>query len=274
MTNIPKRRKQIAMRPDANRAWLQNQLLNEIGNTGTYRAAIVADLRPLYKACLPEGESRLSLSGIEMQIFDSEDLGNDVSKLTAYTEALNQFVSKTLGLTYQGEAAQWVLQAIHDHIAEPRLSSPVIAHATFPFWREISVNVHVDDFHARAEVIGHDGQVAEAFEIEAPFMTVFDQWGEFMQQACSMFIGQLEAIRAEMGIDLDESEAFRRIGGLQHQQESIKRIARLNMMPRHRRNAALRSDLGAANERSEKEHIRTVSDVIGLDSPFIRKQKK
>lgn len=276
MSSVTNRR-QIPIRPDANRAWLQNALLAAIGKTGTYQNAITADLRPMYRAVedvVSSDRLPLELSDLEIEIEDAVDTGVDASIVEGYLGTLDRLVGRTLGLTSQGSPAPWVRHAVHRHVTHPSDTAPFVLFATFPFWREISINVHVDDFLARAEAVNHIGDVSERVEVEAPMWTAFSDWASFTKQAVAMFIGQLEQVRAEMFEDLDNADAIRRLGGLQHQGETVERIARLCMTPRRDRNASLLSDDRVENVKSEKEHIRTVCALITLDSPFSRRQKK
>lgn len=271
MSSIPNRR-QIPIRPDMNRGELQNLLLGEIAKTGTYKNSVVADLRPKLQKI--RQTSHDSVSNIDMAIEDGLDRDEDVATLVAYVTALDQFVGKTLGLTYQGAPAPWAREAIHYHITHPNWPRPSVAVGYFPFWRDFTVDVRVTDLYARAEVFSHEGERVDEMEVNAPTWTAFDDWACFTEQSVAMFKRHLERIRAEMLDDFARSGANKRLAGLAHQQKTIERLARICMASRRNWSTELHRDGDVENERSEKQHIRSVCALIMIDSPFSRGQKK
>jgi hypothetical protein len=188
--------------------------------------------------------------------------------------ALDRLVGNTLGLTYQGEPAAWVREAIHHHVTNPVWSQPTVDVAYFPFSRDMAFNVQVTDFYARVKVLGHAGEHLDSLEIEAPVGTAFDRWDDFIEEAIAMFTGHLDRIKSEMLGDLDQDGPRKRLGGLDHQKKSIIRIARVCMAGSNSRDGALHRDDDIQKIESEKQHIRKMCALMLIDSPFSPEPKK
>lgn len=276
--------KEIPIRRESQRTRLQNLLLAEIADTGTYQNSLVADLRPMLGRVREahdwfQGKPQLSDIEAEIESQRLEQLHDQYAtvvdaRLTAYVDALDRFTGDTLGLRYRDEPALWARQAIHFHVETPASPVPIVIGATWEFWRDLTISVRVTDGYARAEARDHFGNAVDRLEINAPVWTSFNDWNEFTEGAVRLFRKHLNHVKDEAREEYGAQGMYRRLAGLIHEDETVQRLAKVLMVPAQERTAKLLDDQKIVNLRSEKQRIRNLCALIDLDSPFQRKQKK
>lgn len=275
--------REIPVRKEFRSAELQNLLLFEVANTGTYQNTMIKDLRPLLDRVREAHEwfrGKPELAAIEAeidlqhQVLELEGEGEIDPRLTRYIEFLDSFTGETLGLRHNDQAAYWAREAIHWHALTPALIWPMTVGASWSFWRDLSISVRVTDGYARAEARDHFGNVVDHVEFNAPAGTSFNEWSDFTKASLTLFSKHLSRLQEEARAEYGAQGMYRRMGGLKSEAESVKRLVKLIMATPRNRSRLLLQDPEVINVRSEKQRIRDICNRIGLDSPFQRQQKK